>query len=201
MALADVAVDVSEPFVQEYSAEALPVIDERFRGLKARALERLLSQGVSEDSVVYDLYLNLQYQGSDTTLMILRPEDGDYVRAFVEEHKREFAFSLDAPIAVAAIRVRATSKTVSEDLSEQSPYVEELRQYETSTGLVREPKAFAQTSTYFEEIGHFVDIPLYRLSDLAPGMKVHGPGIILDSTQTVVLHPQNLARILKSHIM
>ncbi|WWD04682.1 hypothetical protein V865_002753 [Kwoniella europaea PYCC6329] len=200
MALADVAVDVSEPFVQEFSKEYLPAIDERFEGLKARALQKLIDQGESSDSVVYDSYLNMQYQGSDTTLMIAKPQDGDFAKAFVEEHRREFAFVLDAPIMVAAVRVRATAKALSDNLSETSPYVEELRQLESSEISVPEPQPFATNSVYFEELGKFTDIPLFKFQDLRPGMKVSGPAIILDKTQTIVLHPQNTARILKSHV-
>ncbi|OCF34545.1 5-oxoprolinase (ATP-hydrolysing) [Kwoniella heveanensis BCC8398] len=200
MAMAEVAVDVSEPFVQEFSKSSIPTIEGRFEGLKTRALKQLQDQGVSEDTVVYDCYLNLQYAGSDTTLMILRPEDDDFSRAFVEEHKREFAFTLDSPVMVAGVRVRATSKGTSTDLSESSPYYEELKQLENSEIAQPEPKAFAINSVYFEEIGQFTDIPLYKLQHLTPGAKIAGPAIILDNTQTIVLHPQNVARILKSHV-
>ncbi|OWZ68378.1 hypothetical protein AYX14_01640 [Cryptococcus neoformans] len=200
MALAEVAVDVSEPFVQEFSMSAMPATEERFGALRARALKKLSNQGVQKQTVVYDDYLNLQYAGSDTTLMILRPADDDFARAFVEEHKREFAFTLEAPIIIAAVRVRATSKTTSVDLSEQSPYVDELRRLEASKITPPKPQPFASNSVYFEELGKFTDVPLYRLQDLVPGMKVAGPSIILDNTQTIVLHPQNTAKILKSHV-
>jgi 5-oxoprolinase (ATP-hydrolysing) len=138
---------------------------------------------------------------SDTTLMILRPEDDDFAKTFVQEHKREFAFALEAPIMIAGVRVRATAKSVADDLTGRSPYLEELKQLEASTQVVAPPKPFTTNSTYFEDIGAYSDIPLYRLQDLVPGVKVSGPAIILDNTQTVVLHPQNTATILKSHIL
>jgi 5-oxoprolinase (ATP-hydrolysing) len=200
MALADVAVDLSEPFVQEFSKDSMPEVESRFGDLRARALEQLQAQGVS-DTVSYDCYLSLQYQGSDTTLMILRPEDDDFVKTFVQEHKREFAFALEAPIMIAGVRVRATAKSVADDHANKSPYLEELKQLEASTQVVPPPRPFTTNSTYFEDIGAYSDIPLYRLQDLVPGVKVSGPAIILDNTQTVVLHPQNTATILKSHIL
>ncbi|KAK4686968.1 5-oxoprolinase (ATP-hydrolyzing), partial [Tremellales sp. Uapishka_1] len=200
MALADVAVDVSEPFVQELDGSAVSAIEERFERLKSRALSKLINQGVPESSVVYTPYLNLQYLGSDTTLMIMRPDDNDFARAFVEEHKREFAFVLDVPVMIAGVRVRATSKPLSGDLSEESPYMEELTTLEASETPSLPPQPFDSNSVYFDEVGHFSDVPLYRMEDLSPGMKVPGPAIILDNTQTIVLHPQNAARILRSHI-
>ncbi|ORY25472.1 putative cytoplasm protein [Naematelia encephala] len=198
MALADIAVDVSEPFVQEL--EAVRGIDDRFHPLQSRALGRLVDQGVAKSSVSYENFLNLHYSGSDTTLMILQPKDGNFARAFVDEHKREFAFTLDVPIMVAGVRVRATSKTSADNLSENSPYMEELRQLDASDITPPKPVAFGSNSVYFEELDKFTDVPLYRLGDLQAGMKIAGPAIILDNTQTVVLHPQNSARILRSHI-
>ncbi|KAL7421442.1 hypothetical protein Q5752_004328 [Cryptotrichosporon argae] len=200
MALADVAVDVSEPYVCEFSTAALAEIKGRFGGLQERALGQLVGQGVANDSVHYECYLSLQYQGSDTTLMIARPDDGNFAAAFVREHKREFAFVLDAPIVTAAVRVRATAKSAVASGASDSPYMEELQQLTESSTIVPAPKPFATNSTYFEELGKYADIPLYRLQDLSPGMTVAGPAIILDNTQTIVLHPQNTARILKSHV-
>ena len=201
MALADVATDVSEPFVHAYSADTLSICEARFKTLMDRALGKLQDQGIDQTSVGYECFLSLQYKGSDTTLMIARPADNDFAAAFAEEHKREFAFNSDSPIMVAAVRVRATSKTRSAHLNESSPYFEELQLLRDSELHVGTPQPFSANKVYFEEAGQFVDTPLFRLSDLVPGMVIPGPAIILDKTQTVVLHPQNVARILKSHIL
>lgn len=199
MALADVAVDVQDPFVTDLATARMPAVEERFSALKERALGRLVAQGVDPNTVDYDCFLALQYQGSDTTLMVLRPTDDDFTRAFIEEHKREFAFTLDAPVTVGAVRVRATAKGLSEAES-WSPYMEELRQFEDSSEPDPEPQAFGTNSVYFEEVGDFSDVPLFHLHDLVPGTKILGPAIILDDTQTIVLHPQNVARILRNHV-
>jgi 5-oxoprolinase (ATP-hydrolysing) len=201
MALADVAVDVSEPYVHPLTKASLSACEERFRLLQERASERLQGQGVDIKTVSYECFLNLRYQGSDTTLMIGRPADNDFAAAFVKDHKREFAFVSDSPIMVAGVRVRATSKTSSTHLNEQSPYLEELQMLRDSDVDVGTPRPFTHNSIYFEELGRFSDCPLYRLGDLVPGMVVPGPAIILDNTQTIVLHPQNTARILKSHVL
>lgn len=202
MALADVAVDLSEPFVQEYSPEATSSLESRFSGLQARAQQQLQDQGEASDSVTYDRFLSLQYQGSDTTLMVAQPADGDFAKAFVAEHKREFAFVLDAPIMIAGVRVRATAKSNNDDSEgSTSPYMDELRQQEAQTDSSPKPQPFARNSVYFEEVGSFEDVPLYRLEELAWGTKISGPAVILDNTQTIVLHPQNTAKILRSHVL
>jgi 5-oxoprolinase (ATP-hydrolysing) len=201
MALADIAVDVSDPHVQTFSANVMPTIETRFASLRKRALEQLVVQGVAPESVVYESYLSLRYQGSDTTLMIARPADDAFDKAFIQEHKREFAFVLDAPIMIAGVRVRATSKSTSDKLHEKSPYMEELQLFRSSTLPPSKPQSFATNPVYFEELGKFSDVPLYRLHDLVPGNKIQGPAIILDNTQTILLHPQNVATILRSHVL
>lgn len=45
-----------------------------------------------------------------------------------------------------------------------------------------------------------VETPIYRLESLAPGTVVKGPAIILDKTQTLIIHPANVATILVDHV-
>ena len=150
------------------------------------------------DSIHYERSLSLQYQGSDTTLMNRQPVDGDYEQSFITEHKREFAFVLDAPIMIAGIRVRAASKAVDEYMND-SPYFDELARARALP--VSKVNPFGTNPVYFAELGKFTDAPLYRLEDLKWSSSIHGPAIILDDTQTIVLHPHNVATILKSHVM
>ena len=201
MALAEMAVDLSEPLVRTFDRSDMAEVETRFVSLRRRTMDKLSDQGVEEDTISYEEYLVMQYQGSDTTLMIKRPEDNDFAKLFVREHKREFAFVLEAPILIASVRVRATSHNSSSGLNDSSPYIEELRQYETSSSAYPSPTSFTNNPVYFAENGDFTKTPLFRLADLTPGMTVPGPAIILDNTQTIVIHPQNTARILKSHVI
>lgn len=57
------------------------------------------------------------------------------------------------------------------------------------------------TRIYFEETSSFVDAPLYNLQELQPGTIIHGPAIILDATQTIVVFPSNEATVLSEHIL
>ncbi|KAK8869467.1 hypothetical protein IAR55_000031 [Kwoniella newhampshirensis] len=198
MALADVAVDVSEPCQVEFNENNLPSILDRFETIKAKAHSQLVSQGGHEKDIAYDCYLNMKYRGSDTKLMILRPKDGDFAKAFIDQHRREFAFVLNAPIEVEDIRVRGIGQGEDAEKHAKSTYVEELNKL---TDLpVPKDAHFATNQIYFEEAGRFDTVPLYKLEALTPGTVVQGPAVILDATQTILLHPQNTARILKDHV-
>lgn len=196
MALADVAVDLSEPLSVGYSAEVFPLIEERLDVLKAKGRADLLSQGVPKHRIKYECYLNMRYNGSDTKLMILRPADGDYAKAFEQQHKREFAFVLETGMMVENVRVRAIGQ--GEDDLDDVSFVSDLATLPEV--LVASGANFAEQDIFFEEAGKFEIVPLYKLNDLAPGTVVHGPALILDQTQTILLHPQNRARVLRNHV-
>ncbi|WVQ78999.1 hypothetical protein IAT38_001091 [Cryptococcus sp. DSM 104549] len=204
MALADVAVDVSEPSILAYSPSVLPAITSRFDALKSKALSQLHAQGITSN-IIYECYLNLKYQGSDTKLMILAPEDGDYAKAFIAQHQREFSFTLEAPVLIEDIRVRAIGLGEVQDQSGkeaaaegESTWVNDMEALPSQ--LVGKGAHFGTNEIYFEEVGKFAPAPLYKLDDLAAGTVVPGPAVILDKTQTILVHPQNRARILTNHV-
>lgn len=200
MALADTAVDVTEPSSLTYSSEALPTIGERFEALKQQAHEKLAAQGIPDEAIVYDSYLNMRYQGSDTALMILEKErGGDFAGDFKAEHIREFSFALQRPIVIDDVRVRATG--LGSKLGNIAP-----RKWTEDIASVQKKKAdpalaFDTTSTFFDELNGYCDSPLYRIEALEPGTIVTGPAIILDTTQTLLIHPNNFATILPDHVI
>src|SRR5688572_14351341 len=58
----------------------------------------LLEQGFSNSDIHFEIYLNLRYDGTDTSIMTLRPEDQDYEKAFVTQYKREYGFVIEVRI-------------------------------------------------------------------------------------------------------
>lgn len=54
-------------------------------------------------------------------------------------------------------------------------------------------------SVYFEGPGR-IDTPVYLLGSLDVGDRIHGPAIVLDSTQTLVLDPNSEAIVTRGHL-
>jgi 5-oxoprolinase (ATP-hydrolysing) len=199
MALADVAVESMEPSVEIYSTEALSRITARVEALKEKANIDLRRQGVLTDIIVHEAYLNMRYEGSDTSLMILEPEDLDYGRAFIAQHHREFSFTLPGRrIVVDDIRVRCIGKGKDVGSVQTRSFLDELKTV-ASTPVASEVR-MATANVYFEESGGYVAAPVFQLDGLQPGTTVAGPAIILDQTQTLVIHPANTATILTDHV-
>jgi len=128
MALAEVVQEAQEPCNEVLTPETLPSISERHEKLRQATKAALLEQGVDEAAIKHEKYLNLRYRGSDTTLMILEPADGDWRKEFIAEHLREFSFVLpeDREVLIDDIRVRTIG--ISRENNKDSEVLErELR--------------------------------------------------------------------------
>lgn len=156
MALADVAVDLTEPSSQIYSAESLAALQPRITGLKEQALQQLFDQGIPESAATTESYLNMRYVGSDTALMVLEPASGDFEEGFLAMHRREFGFVLQAEILIDDIRVRATGKGSLLGGVAPRSYAKDLA--ELASTAVDSSLAFSKNVTYFEEAGGAVSL-------------------------------------------
>ncbi|KAK9467132.1 Hydantoinase B/oxoprolinase-domain-containing protein [Lipomyces arxii] len=195
MALADVVQEVQEPSSQVLTPETESLFVERFEELKRKAAASLYDQGFNDSTIEFELYLNMRYQGTESALMIIKPESGyDFKTPFVEHHQQEFGFILlDRDIIVDDVRVRGIGKSF--ELSENT-VDEQLKslQRPVDTG-----KSVSVHDVYFE--GGRQSTPIYKLDDLSVGEKIQGPSILADGTQTIVVPPGSAAVILETHVV
>ncbi|KAI4628332.1 hypothetical protein J4E80_002470 [Alternaria sp. BMP 0032] len=195
MALADVVRDVQEP-CSVLLKSSFDELDERLSSLEKNAAEQLANDGFSGQTIGFEHFLNLRYEGSDTTFMVSRPDQGTWDDAFVAEHKRQFSFIMPGrDILVENVRVRATAR---------SPSVEpefnlDQQLTDCSPSAVSTKKISDYVSVFFEN--GWTTSPLYHLTKLAKGDIIDGPAIILDNTQTIVVAPSSKATILDRHVM
>ncbi|KFA54547.1 hypothetical protein S40293_08048 [Stachybotrys chartarum IBT 40293] len=193
LALAEIVHEAQEPTATEYvGAEEL--IAGKLQSLTSRAVESLKSQGFEKKQLRHEVFLNMRYEGSDTSLMILKPEDGDFMKAFVDRHRREFNFTFERPVLVDDVRVRTIAS--ASKLTEKSP----LQQLKDAQLRDATP-ATEFTDAYFSSDTGFVRTPVYQLKDLGSGVRLHGPAIIIDSTQTIVVNPQAVAHMLDTCVL
>lgn len=196
MALADVVHEEQEPASGAIEETAMISIGKRIEAMKAKVTDELTSDGIAEDLIDHEVYLNLRYQGTDNLLMILQPEDGDFKSAFIKEHHREFTFTLHGrPVLVEDIRVRGIGRSLS--LPPETPQAE-LKSLVTKSKMSEAQDDSALV--YFAETGS-VHTPVFYLGNLSPGDFVAGPAMIIDDTQTIVVEPTASATILKKHVI
>lgn len=108
MALADVVQEAQEPVNETYNDSSKERLDQRLSRQKEIVRQRLLEQGIQNEDISYEMYMNMRYQGTETSTMVLRPEDGDFKAEFQKAHLREFAFVFpdSKQIFVDDVRVR-----------------------------------------------------------------------------------------------
>ncbi|KAK9478985.1 Hydantoinase B/oxoprolinase-domain-containing protein [Lipomyces japonicus] len=200
MALADVVQEVQEPSSVVFTESSRTVFVNRFSELKFKATKSLQDQGFQSDHVEFELYLNMRYQGTESALMIIKPESGwDFKKSFVDQHLQEFGFTLpDRDVIVDDVRVRGIGKSFQ--LSEPS-VDEQLQKFAINQNRkkVDESKRMSTKKIYFE--GGRYDTPVYKIEHLEIGDKVSGPAILADGTQTIVVAPKTTAVILETHVI
>jgi 5-oxoprolinase (ATP-hydrolysing) len=196
MMLADVAQELQEPASGPYNSSTAIEIDDRIASLRAKVMNALKEDGVQDEHIKYEAYLNLRYKGTDNTLMILQPEDGDFLGAFRKAHQREFSFDFeDRTVLVEDIRVRGIGK---------STLVEEIKPHTELVKIAKRPLDLAGHNEYtkvtFDTSGP-VSVPVCQLSQLVAGDVIPGPAILIDETQTIVVEPRATATIISTHVV
>ncbi|KAL1847141.1 hypothetical protein Plec18167_001983 [Paecilomyces lecythidis] len=191
---ADLQYETSEPFTGDFALNQLRIIRERLDNLKNIVKNELLSQGATEDSIVYDESLSLRYYGTDTNLSISKPDDEDYGKAFVTEHIREFSFALERRIVIDNLQVRGTGSAGA--FTKSIPPTEELA-YARVNGEV--PATTESQKLYVG--GSWKDSKIYRLANTPKNSIIEGPALILDANQTILVEPHFCAYVLSEHVV
>lgn len=208
MALADVVDESQVPDSKTWSDEG-DVVDElkkTLTELKEKSTRKLKDQGFSDESIVFEEYLNMRYQGTESALMIVKPNkeeakeyfDGDdfaFGKAFIKQHEQEFGFTLpDREIIVDDVRARGIGKSF-----EGLEKTVDMQLKEIKPNDLREGKRYGTSQVYFE--GGRLETPIYKLEDLDVGDRVRGPAILADGTQTIVITPGATALIIETHVV
>ncbi|QLL32484.1 hypothetical protein HG536_0C06540 [Torulaspora globosa] len=195
--LADVVEEVQEPyFIPLEGLDSMPKIQKKLDELVERSRRSLVAQGFAESHIVVERYLNLRYEGTETSLMILqRNEEYAFERWFSEAHQQEFGFSFsDKSIIVDDIRVRAIGKSnVRNEESIDS-------QLQRCKRTIVDP---AEEASFFKKVfftDRRVNTPVYETEKMRYGAVIRGPAILADGTQTNIIPENCEATILKSHI-
>ena len=173
--LADVVVDKQKPSSATWSSEIWPGLKLQLDELESLAFAELADQGFASEQMESTVFLNLRYEGTDTAMMIARPDDDDFGRAFRQAYRREFGFDLEArKILVDDIRVRARGRAGG---------VRKL-EIEPARGAA---KALEQVQCFFDDRWQATGV--YDLEKLGAGHTIKGPAIIIHDTSTIVVEP------------
>lgn len=197
MALADIVVEKQDPEAAIYGAEASDRIQKRFEALAKKSTEDLGSQGIPPQRVMHEYFLNMRYRGSDTAFMIQQPDDGDFSRAFGDRHHREFGFGQpDRDILVDDIRVRSIGKAIDVPICSPFKDLDEVKNFP-----VLDASAAKETrNVYFETTG-WTNVAVFLIDSIPKKVKILGPAIAIDATQTILIEKESVAIVLYDHFV
>jgi 5-oxoprolinase (ATP-hydrolysing) len=194
MALADVVHEERSPSALVYTEEQRPLFAAELDKLQVRTVEALLDQRVPKDRVTSERYLNMRFHGSDTPLMIQENAKLDFITSFKDVHQKQFGFlPVGRDIIIDDYRVRSIGHSV---LDLPTPWSIELASFKTWT----QPSTKTSKPAYFKGLG-WNETPVYDLSTLTPGLRIPGPALIIDSSQTIVVLPEATASILSNMVI
>jgi 5-oxoprolinase (ATP-hydrolysing) len=197
MALADVVVENQEPVAWKLEENTLLELQARLDSISKKGVEALQIQGFKEESIVHECFLNMKYQGSDTTLMIRKPDQLSEFRAsFNARHAQVFGFSQTRDILIDDIRVRSFGRSRGVNIS--SPF-KELKKLDNRPVLHQPEPAFKRK--VFFDIDGWVNTNVYALDRLSPGTRINGPAMVIDETQTIVIDHASRAIFLPEHVV
>ncbi|KAI9836862.1 MAG: hypothetical protein M1819_001027 [Sarea resinae] len=209
MALADVVDErqVPESKIWSGDASAKEELKAKMEELKEKSTATLRDQGFPDDKIVFEEYLNMRYRGTESALMIVKPDpdeakndyggdDWAFGKAFVRQHEQEFGFTLpDRDIIVDDVRSRGIGKSFEGMEKTVDDQLKEIRPKDLKNG----EKIYSKGKAYFE--GGRLETPVYKLEDLEVGDRMHGPAIIADGTQTIVVTPGATATLINTHVV
>jgi 5-oxoprolinase (ATP-hydrolysing) len=138
-------------------------------------------------------YLHLRYSGTDNSLMISCPVDGDYRAAFSAAYRREFGFELTTSVEVDDVRVRVSLVPLAPPLP-LLPFLPTAIDPAPVTDNAAAPSA--EVRCYLG--GAWQQVPVYRLELLPCGSQIIGPALIIQQTATIVVEAQCQGRINES---
>lgn len=136
----------------------------------------------------------MKYFGTDTSIIISKPADGDYVSAFKAYHLREFAFNLNRDIILDSVKVRGKGSA--------SPPDQGVAGFAALSKVKESPvpaEPTGEQQVYVE--GGWVTAPIYALDKAARNTTLDGPALIIDDTQTIFVAPDFKAYLLADHVV
>jgi N-methylhydantoinase A len=164
-------------------------IDAIFARLEERALSELMEDQFPREHLLTRRHADMRYRGQSYEVPVevhslAKPEDlSDLINRFHAAHARRYGHMAQAE----AVEIVNFHVTAIASISKPS-----LKTFEVSTDPA--PKPHDARRVYFDETQAF-DVPVWRRTDLPPGMCLEGPAIIEEKTSTVVLYPGQCAEV------
>jgi N-methylhydantoinase A len=195
-ALGALEADMRYDYVRTYLVKMATLKSEQlfnsFDELRKEAVARLEKDGIADDMRFFEYWLEMRYVGQHWDIPVpvhlrngSRPELGEIVEEFHARHERVHGYKLEQrEVEIANIRLMAIGKSPKLTLK-----TKQLEGPDASAALRGRRRA------YFGADAGLLDVPVYDGSKLRSGNEVSGPAIVEKPSTTIVVYPNQRARI------
>jgi N-methylhydantoinase A len=153
------------------------------RQLCSEVTRDLVHEGFAPDEVSLTFEADLRYFGTSHVMTIPLEDPAisrtELAKAFVEQHQREYGYTVPEEVAsveVATVRVFAVVSTWRYEVPADERWA------------AQSPSGVGGREVYFEESG-FTETVVYDREKLVPGMSFKGPAIVEQDDSTSVVPP------------
>ncbi|SMP15290.1 N-methylhydantoinase A [Desulfurobacterium pacificum] len=175
MLLSDVVKDYSLTVMVRDEELSLQTLDEFFKVLEDRAFEELISEGIEEENIFLERFVDVRYRGQSFELIV--PFSENFVDDFHREHEKVYGYSSpEREVEVVNVRLRATGRV-------EKP---KLEKFSLASEKVPDEAVLCRRKAFFDD---WMEVPVYDRSKLLPGNRIKGAAIIVEYSSTTVVPP------------
>jgi 5-oxoprolinase (ATP-hydrolysing) len=180
--LADVRRFAERSILAELTRTELSQLEAVFSELAGEARSEVEREGLPASQIESPVRsLELRYRGTESSILILEPNDGDWRAAFEAQHEQLYGYRhATRPLEALVARVEVVGQMLDPpDISTEE--------------VPRTPEPSSITRAWFD--GDELDCGVFLREDLHSGDQLTGPAIVCEPTSTVVIDPGWIATI------
>lgn len=176
MLMADVIKDYSHTVMKNQFSTGPEDLQNLFALLEQKGTTDILAEGISENNIMFDRFLDMRYEGQSYEIMV--PFNGDHIMNFHRFHEKVYGYkSKDNTVEIVNIRLRAKG-------------VQEKPEYEKTGRTSSQPlkEAFiGEREVVFDLKAEKTQI--IDRQRLMNGNRINGPAIVTEYSSTIVIPP------------
>ena len=178
MGLASLRATRTQAVLTRFDDGGLLALAEIRAPLADEAHAELVHQGIEADAVKVTAQAHLRYEGTDSALPVPVGSLRGMRALFEMAHQQRFGFiSPEKDIEIEAVEVEAVGG---------GALIAETDASAAEEAPPPEPHTRADVFTH----GNWHNVPVYLRADLAPGVRIEGPALIIEAHQTVMIEPE-----------
>ena len=176
MIMADIIKDYSITIMKSQDQISFEDIEKDFLSLEKEAIEEMKLQGLKEEQIILERYLDMRYEGQSYEIIV--PFEKDFIESFHRLHERTYGYRKSySNVQIVNLRLRAKGivekhEIKAEELSSERPMKD---------AFLKEEEVIFSGKRY--------STPIIRRNKLLPGNVIDGPAIIVEYSSTIVVPP------------